>query len=52
MFSEEECERLAEILSDPVLKKFQKRKIEYFSRMLSLAERYLEHSAFEPGDFK
>lgn len=41
-FTEEECERLSELLSDPVLKKFQQRKAEYMARMISLAEKYLE----------
>ena len=41
-FTAEECERLSELLSDPVLKKFQERKAEYMARMISLAEKYLE----------
>lgn len=41
-FSAEECERLSVLLSDPVLRKFQQRKVEYMARMISLAEKYLE----------
>lgn len=40
--SAEECERLSELLSDPVLRKFQKNKVEYMTRMISLAEKHLE----------
>jgi|GEM_PF-4220377 len=39
-FSAKECERLSEILSDPVLTKFQQRKVEYMTRMISMAEKY------------
>lgn len=41
-FTAEECERLSELLSDPVLKKFQQRKAEYMARMISLAEKYFD----------
>jgi tetratricopeptide (TPR) repeat protein len=40
MFSAEECERLCELLSDPVLRKYQQRKVDLFTRMIPLAEKY------------
>jgi hypothetical protein len=42
IFSAEECERLSVLLSDPVLRKFQQRKVEYMTRMFSLTVKYLE----------
>jgi hypothetical protein len=38
--SEEECDRLAEILADAVVKKFQQRKVEYLIRLATLLENY------------
>jgi hypothetical protein len=51
-FSAEECERLVEIYSDPVLKKYQQRKVEYLAQMLSIAEKYTEKAFADDSSVK
>ncbi|MCU7828442.1 MAG: hypothetical protein KZQ85_05195 [Candidatus Thiodiazotropha sp. (ex Myrtea sp. 'scaly one' KF741663)] len=41
IFSEAECNRLAEILKDPILAKFRQNKAVYFQEIMSLAQSML-----------